>query len=248
MANIHCHGEAVTALRTQQGMTQEKLAAMSKVNIRTIQRAEKGEQLQLETVASIAAALRVTVPTLTAPDGAAAPPTADDEGGENNAVVLRAVTSGKALLDMVYDSFTGTLGCEVEPTSENVDTLTAMVEEIEGLIPNPWAQPFDDNRLSLAGRLRRAVELSAKLAELEQIGIGVFVGTYTSTAQVPMYDMDERHMYVTNRTPYVPVTVCRVVLDTRTKDRVVIKVADKWEAPAPEKAEATEAETDDCPF
>jgi transcriptional regulator with XRE-family HTH domain len=63
-STVHCSGETVTKLRTQLGMTQDKLAAMSNVDIRTVQRAEKGERIQLETVASLAAALKVTVPEL----------------------------------------------------------------------------------------------------------------------------------------------------------------------------------------
>src|SRR5262245_52885436 len=125
MANIQCRGATVTDLRMQHGMTQEKLAAMSKVNIRTIQRAERSEHLQLETVASIAAALKVTVSALTAPgvDDAGSTARTEENGNEhgNNAVVLRPVTSGKALLDMLHDSFTGRLSCEVEPTETNID-------------------------------------------------------------------------------------------------------------------------------
>src|SRR5947207_10000406 len=58
---IRCNGTRVRQLRIQQSMTQEKLAAMSKVNHRTIQRAEDSASLQLDTLASLAASLGVTV-------------------------------------------------------------------------------------------------------------------------------------------------------------------------------------------
>lgn len=247
MAKIHCHGETVTRLRTQQGMTQDKLAAMSNVSIRTIQRAERGEHLQLETVASIAAALKVTLAALSVGDDATGVPQAEDDGDdrESNAVVLRPVASGKALLDILYDSFTGQLGCAVEPTSENVDELTTMVEEIEGLIPDPWADPSVP-RLTLAERLRKAVSLTAQLEALGKFNVAVFAGTYTARAQVPVYDMDEGHMYTRRNFPFEPVTICRVLLETRTKDRAVVKVTDKWKPP--NKADASGELDDDIPF
>jgi transcriptional regulator with XRE-family HTH domain len=247
MAKIHCYGEIVTRLRTQQGMTQEKLAAMSRVNIRTIQRAERGEYLQLETVASIAAALKVTVPELSVSEDSVGPAQIEEEGDEreSNAVVLRPVTSGKILLEIAYDSFSGKLYCEVEPTQDNVEPLTAMIEEIEGLIPNPWDDPAPG--LSLSERLRRSVTLTAKLAALERFEVAVFAGTYTARAQIPRYDTDEGHMYIRDRFPFEPVTICRVTLAPRKNERVVIKVTDKWVEPAPGKADSDD-EADDIPF
>ena len=244
MANIHCDGEAVTKLRTQHGMTQEKLAAMSNVNIRTIQRAERGEHLQLENIASIAAALKVTVPALTMSDGGAAPvePEGETEDRENNAVVLRPVASDKALLDIVLDSFSASLDCQAEPTSENIEVLTSVVEAIEQLLPDPWQNPHEQTPLTLAVRLRRAVELSAKLAELDRFGIAVFAGNYTARAKQPHFDDEIGQMVVRSRGPYEPVTICRVTLEMRKKERVVVMVTDKWQA-------STKADLDDdIPF
>src|SRR5258708_79041 len=246
-SKVHCSGASVMRLRVQQGRTQEKLAERSNVNIRTVKRAEKGEYLQLETVASLAAALKVTVPDLTVSDS-------DDEGrliddddaadGERNAVVLRRVTSGKALLDILCDSFSGKLYCKVEPTAKNVEALTTMVEEMERLIPNPWGTPQESVSMSLAERLRTAVAWTAKLAALETFDVAVFAGIYTARAQVPRYDFDEGHMYTMDRFPFEPVTICRVMLEKKNNDRVVLKVTDKWTEPAPTKPESV----DDVPF
>src|SRR6266446_2767027 len=91
-----CNGTRVRELRVRQSMTQEKLAAMSKVSHRTVQRAERSEPLQLDTLASLAATLGVTVGELTIndsdPDQIRRP-----ETSESNAVVLRRITSGKTL-------------------------------------------------------------------------------------------------------------------------------------------------------
>src|SRR6516164_1379267 len=91
---VRCNGARVRQLRVQQSMTQEKLAAMSKVNQRTVQRAEGSASLQLDTLASLAATLRVTTGELTRTD-------ADSDGvgqtptSESNTAVLRQITSGK---------------------------------------------------------------------------------------------------------------------------------------------------------
>lgn len=213
-------------------MTQEKLAAMSKVNRRTVQRAERCESLQLDTLASLAATLSVTVGELSLADGG---PDREDqtETGESNAVVLRRITSGKVLIDLVCDAFSGKLYCGAEPTEENIDALTDMVERIEKLIANPWESPMEAESITLAQRLREAVAITARLAELEKFGIAVFAGTYTARAQVPRFDMDEGHMYTNKNQRFEPVTVCRISINPVGLERVTVKVADEWQDPAP---------------
>jgi hypothetical protein len=72
----------------------------------------------------------VTVGELTLTDGD--PDQIDQpETSESNAVVLRRITSGKTLIDLVCGSFSGKLYCAAEPTEENINALTDMVERIE---------------------------------------------------------------------------------------------------------------------
>ena len=224
-------------------MTQEKLAAMSKVNHRTVQRAERSGSLQLDTLASLAATLGVTVGELTLSDGGL-DQTDQPETIESNAVVLRRITSGKTLIDLVWGSFSGKLYCAAEPTGENVDALTDMIERIEKLIPNPWETPMEAQSLTLAQRLREALAIGAQLAELEKFGITVFAGTYTARAQVPRYDMDEGHMYVSMSRRFEPVTVCRISINPVGVERVTVKVSDEWQDQAPSPPPID----DDIPF
>jgi transcriptional regulator with XRE-family HTH domain len=213
-------------------MTQEKLAAMCRVNHRTVQRAERGESLQLETLASLAAALGVTVGDLTLTDGD--PERTDQpETSESNAVVLRRITSGKTLIDLLCGSFSGKLYCAAEPTEENIDALTDMVERIEKFIPNPWEAPMEAESLTLAQRLREALAITAQLAALEKCGIAVFAGAYTARAQVPRYDLDDGQMYTTMNQRFEPVTVCRVSINPVGVERVIVKVSDEWQEQAP---------------
>src|SRR6516164_4208673 len=153
---IRCNGAQVRQLRVRKSMTQEKLAAMSKVNHRTVQRAERGEFLQLDTLASLAAALGVIVGELILPDDSAEQ-IEQSETSESNAVVLRRRTSGMALIELVCDSFSGKLYCAAEPTEDNIATLTDLVERVERLIPKPWALPFEVENLTMAQRLREAL-------------------------------------------------------------------------------------------
>jgi transcriptional regulator with XRE-family HTH domain len=246
-STVQCSGETVTRLRTQLGMTQEKLAAMSNVDIRTVQRAEKGQRMQIETVASLASALKVTVPELSvkARINADESPHQDEvdyeEIPERNAVALHQVTSGKSLLDIVYGSFSGQLSCNVEPTDENVEALSSMVEELEGLIPNPWALP-PAFPITLAQRLRAAVALTARLKTLEALGVGVYAGTYTAMTQVPRVDGETYdQMYTTRSTPFEPVILCRITLDKSGFSGITLFVDDKWTEPEP-------PDPDDAPF
>lgn len=237
----------MTALRVREGMTQEKLAAMSGVNIRTIQRAEKGGSVQLDTVASLAAALKVTVAELSVGEGTESDGRGDEADvttRDRNAVVLRRMTSGKALLDIICNSFSGNVDCEAEPTTENVEVLTTLIEQIEPLVPKPWHTPMEEVSLSLVDRLRTAVGLTAKIAALEEFGVAVFAGTYMAVARVPRYDPDENVMYTKAGFPLEPVTICRVLLAEGTQDRVVIKVTDKWTEPSSTTPDAP----DDIPF
>jgi transcriptional regulator with XRE-family HTH domain len=213
-------------------MTQEKLAAMSKVNNRTVQRAERGQFLQLDTLASLAAALGVTVGELTLPDDSAEQ-IDQAETSESNAVVLRRMTSGLALIELICDSFSGKLYCVAEPTEDNIATLTDIVERIERLIPKPWEAPFEAENLTLAQRLREALAITSQLAELEKFGIVVFAGTYTARAKVPHFDPDEGHMCIWASQKFEPVTVCRVSINPVGVDRVTVKVSDEWQGQAP---------------
>jgi hypothetical protein len=175
----------------------------------------------------------------------------DEEGNqldEFNAVVLRPGTSGKALMDMIYASFSASLTCNAEPTASNVEALSALAERLEGMLPNPWETPMERVSLGLAERLRMAVTLSDQLSDLAASGISVYAGAYTASAQVPRYDVDEGHMYTRVSQKFEPVTACRILIDRSGLERVIEKVTDKWELPAPRHADNLFGGGDDYSF
>lgn len=73
----------IAALRAERGWTQEHLASVSGVGVRTVQRLEAGGDASLETLRRVAAALEVPVPVLFASTGAAE--SADAVGTESTA-------------------------------------------------------------------------------------------------------------------------------------------------------------------
>jgi DNA-binding XRE family transcriptional regulator len=243
-SNHQCAGDKIRQQRIHLNMTQEKLAAMSNTNVRTVQRAEGNASVQMETVASIAAALKLTVSDIIQQA------VLDGDGNkidEFNAVVLRPIVSGKILMDMICDSFSAKLTCNAEPTTQNIDALSVLVERIEGMLPDPWRPPMEDVSLSLAERLRLSVTLAEQLSGLEKADISVYAGTYTASAQVPRYDMDEGHMYIRGGQRFEPVTACRVLVDRSGLEFVVHEVADKWEQPPRQAPKLTVAD-DEIPF
>ena len=238
-------GEKIRELRESAGKTQEVLAAMSGIDRRTIQRAESGKAVQMESLSSIASALNVPLTQIIeATDN-------DKDDVENLAaqslIVLRPIQSGMGLINLVQSSFDGKMTCEAEPTTENIDVLTALISTIEEMMPDPWRTPTEKPAPSLSSQLRQAVTLTELIKQLSAFGITAFVGTYTASAQVPYYDMDEGHMYVTNRTPYKLVTICRVMIAQTTRgDRITLKVDDLY---VPPKATALEPDsTENIPF
>ncbi len=239
-SKITCNGPRVRELRNQRSMTQEKLAAMSNVDLRTVQRAEQNRPVQLETLASIAAALGVTVPEITLRDSEQSELPETSTPVEPNAVVLRRTSSGKAVLDALCSCFSGHLECAAEPTPENVDALTELVEHIERHIPNPWQTPMDADVLTLSQRLREALEIKTKIEALEKFGLATFIGTYTSRAQVPHYDIDEGCMSTRIKQKFEPVKVARISIAPAELDRITVRVSDQWEEPAPQKEPASE--------
>ncbi len=226
-----CNGDRVRQLRAELRLTQERLAQLSHVDVRTIQRAEKGMNVSMETIADLASALKTDMNELVLQNST-------DEGGfpleldESRDVVLRRVTSGKSLQDMICGSFSGSVSCYAEPTVENIEALAAMIEKLEGLMPDPWEPPSDSGPVPLADRLRSAVNLTTQLKELENVGLGVYAATYSARAKVPRYDPYCEHshngMYTTHSQEFEKVTVCCVGVEKLGKDKFVVMVQDKW--------------------
>lgn len=218
------NGAKIRELREAAGMTQDKLAAMSRVDRRTVQRAEQGTRLQMETLSSLAAALGVLVANIIV-NGVRHEDI--DDLGAKSLVVLNRIRSGMMLMNIVRDSYEGTISCEAEPTSENIEALSAVITKLESLMPQPWERPHQRLSFPLSERLKAAVEVGEQLRQLEGWGIAFYAGTYTARTQVPTWDGDHGEMFISSRTPYELVTICRVIVaHSGQGDRITTKAND----------------------
>lgn len=89
----------------------------------------------------------------------------------------------------------------------------------------PPETPRIQNLVQRRLRARRA-DVNEILPALAAIGINVFVGAYTASRQHPLYDMDEGHKYVTNRTPFEPAEIALVVVSDTTASHLVRRPAE----------------------
>lgn len=243
-------GAKIRELRESAGMTQEKLALMSRVDRRTVQRAEQGTKLQMETLSSLAAALNVPVSQIIVTGMLSEE---IDELKSKSLVVLNRIESGIALLNIVRDSYEGTITCEADPNPKNIEALTAIVTKLEELMPQPWSQPHNRIQFPLSERLRTAVAIGEHLRQLEAQGVGFYAGTYTARTQVPAHDYDSGEMYITDRFPYELVTMCRVIVAPLSQgDRITTKANDIFVPPkpvgSPDDGAAQTNGSDDIPF
>jgi hypothetical protein len=198
-------------------VTQEKLAAMSNVSTRTIQRAEKGEHVQRETATNIAAALKARMAELVVENAGEVRRLL---GPENRELILQRVTSGKALLEIVYDSFSGEVSCQVEPPAGRSEVLAQAVEELSALAPSPWQARAP---MSLADRVRTAATLNERIEALAALDIAIFAGTYAANRQVPRINaIGER--YVDESSRFEHVRYYRVIFEEGSREFVLVKV------------------------
>jgi len=220
-------GEKLRNLRAAKGMSQEKLAILANVNKRTIQRAEKGDPVGLETAAFIAEAVGVSPASLRGQQ-------ADlFEVGKKewNEVILVPVNSGRRVIDALRASFEAEVSFDVEPTQDNIEPLAQLAEMLAPFKPEPWQTPFEAEEHSQADVLKRQADVNALLPTLLEMGINVFLGSYQASRQIPYYDMDEGHMLVSRRAPYESVTFALVVVSDTASSHLMRKPDDVYTEP-----------------
>ncbi|WP_287189001.1 helix-turn-helix domain-containing protein [Rhodovulum sp.] len=206
-------GAKLRTLRLQKGMSQEKLGLLTNLNKRTIQRAENGELISIESLAFIADALEVEPQALRGRQQDVilhgAPPQTTRQGE----VVLVPVTRGSRLVNTLRDAFMAKFEYEAEPTEDNLPLLEEIAEILNAAWENPWEPPSGRFGESTdAELLRLQAKANRVIPSLQDQGIMIFMGTYSSLQQQPRYDIDEGHMYIRDGWPRERVTNVRVVV------------------------------------
>jgi transcriptional regulator with XRE-family HTH domain len=199
------------------GYSQETLAALSNVSVRTIQRAETGETLRRENMADIAAALRVSMQAL-APDGG------ERAAGAGDTISLRPAASAREIIDLIEGSRLAKLECEADPTPDKLPVLRETITLLEARFPDPWQdRPAFP---SLVQRLETIAELDRVMTKLAEAGLAIFVGRRFEQAVMPIA-FDEGYDTRRNQQPET-VAAARLLIAPATADKRTVSAAVDW--------------------
>lgn len=203
---MKCDQAKILDLRRKGALTQEALAGKSKLDVRTIQRAESGDAIALQSIQEIATALNVTPSEIIVADPLEERIEAESTyDGETMQVVLRPQASARNLLDLLSDCNDGKLGYEVDLTDETGRAVVQFCEAIDPVMPelcpgfpkSPYVDPFSDDTEAqseakrIVTRISREAALNGAMAELWRLGLNVYAGTYGEYIQIPRWDPDE---------------------------------------------------------
>jgi transcriptional regulator with XRE-family HTH domain len=214
-------GDKLRKIRMAKGISQEKLALMCNVNKRTIQRAEAGHPIALETAAFIAEAVQVPPATLRSSQLEMFEPTTRAW----NDIVLIPVTSGRRIIDVLRTSFEAKITFDVEPTPQNIEPLAELASLLEHFKPNPWENHSERHSPGYAEILHKQASVNAILPALSLMGVSVFLATYTSLKQVPHYHIEDG-LYVTDRTPHEEVQISIIVVSDTSSSHLIMRPTD----------------------
>jgi transcriptional regulator with XRE-family HTH domain len=206
-------------IRENMGMTQEKLAILSNVSERTVQRAEAGATMRLDTLADFAAALQVPLSELVLDV---------DNAGYEMDVSLRRLMAGRAVLDDLVKAGVAVFDCEVDPNDAEMEEVLTLIRFIEGRLPTPWEFDQHPAAVSLSEKVQFGSDLTKRLERLAGFGIGLFGAPTWISAKYPYWDSDEGCRYTRDRQPYERVMMLRLVLARSIEAKIYRKPQTGW--------------------
>lgn len=164
-------GDRVKTLRKEPAMTQEDLAGRSGLALATIQRAERGERLSADTIASLAAAFDVHATDLTSSEQAP-----DDKPY----LPLETIRSGRQLVGLIGRGESLDFGfVELSDLGQ-----AELVQQLQA-----WCSPLGPSRIPAGAIAQVKLELEALrlLNAMAEHGLTVTGATFTVTA----YEVDD---------------------------------------------------------
>lgn len=213
-------GNKLRDLRMTKGMSQEKLGLLSNLNKRTIQRAERGDAVSIETVAFIADALEVEPQTIRAKQLELFKQQTSLPEQQLGEVILIPVSRGTRLVNTLTGAFHALFEYDAEPMEDTVDLLEETAAVLNAAWSNPWELSFyvGDDGNGDAWRIRLQAKANRLLQGLAEKGIKIFLGTYESWVQFPSLDPHEGVVSISRNQPKEKVTKALVVVsDEDTK-------------------------------
>lgn len=245
------NGNKLRDLRMRKGMSQEKLGLLSNLNKRTIQRAERGDAVSLETVAFIAEALEVDAQTLRAKQLELFNQNIQLPETQRGEVILVPVTRGTRLVNTLYGAFHASFEYDAEPMEDNVDLL----EEIAFVLNSSWSSPWDISHYSTdestgdADKIRLQARANRVLQGLAEKGITLFMGTYESWVQYPSFNPFEGEISVSRNQSKDKVMQAIVVVSDEKNKHMSRAPTDHEIYTAPQPAQDFSQDLDDeIPF
>lgn len=213
--------EVLVSLREAKGLTQEDVASKSKLDVRTIQRAEAGQPIGAETLAQIAATLGVPNDDLRSGN--------DQEGAQPSnpeVCVLHALRSPLELLAALKSHQEADIECVTETTSKGRgEAVLALLDAIEPAIPT-LTPDVNEPVPSGLEQLRRKIGLEQKLnvifQRMKESGIQLFAGTFTDMQRIPHYDFDEGFWSTSLRSQPQPVAILVMRIANVDQQRLVV--------------------------
>lgn len=229
-------------VRESMGMTQEKLAILSNVSERTVQRAEAGATMRLDTLADFAAALELPLSELAL----------DPDDKEERDVGLRLVRTVRDLIDDLAKAGVAKFDCEIDPDASEMEPVLLLVGLIEERLPTPWEFDQHPAAASLGDKIRLAAQIKQLLETLAATHVGLYAATSWINAKYPRWDMDEGIRYTHDRHRYEKVMTLRMIIARSGDDRIFRKAIGYWgldEEPRPEPVRTFDDDLDDdVPF
>jgi transcriptional regulator with XRE-family HTH domain len=217
--------ERLIKLREAKGMTQENLAHKSNVSVRTVQRAEAGSPIDIETLAQLAATLGVLQEDLVASN-----PFDTGDYGETQLAVLLPAKSGKEVADLFRVCADANIDHLVDiSTTGKVESVLQFLDAIEPHLPTLTPEiDWDAPALNKVQKIRQKIQLEqmvqTALEAMKSIGLQLYIGQITAMIVVPRYDQDEGCWATRVGQKRAPVQMAVLRIDASGKERVVVHI------------------------
>jgi transcriptional regulator with XRE-family HTH domain len=161
-------------LRVKRAWSQEQLADIAGVNVRTIQRIEHGDGASFESLKAVANAFGVDVGELLAPPAAESQPADKKEGQppppQQRVIFLGRVRTGRDLFNVVGSGAEMYSYDNDDVDGDDVELVAQFFQDIRD-----WGDLWSD--IEPADRVRVPHQFNARIAELEERGLWVFAGS-----------------------------------------------------------------------
>ncbi|MBI3554659.1 MAG: helix-turn-helix domain-containing protein [Deltaproteobacteria bacterium] len=159
----------IKELRTNKGWPAEQLAEVAGLSLKSVQRAETGKSVSLDTLQALASALDVTVDQIINERKEKDASQAHPESQTKAPVVhqLLRLRTGKALLDVVGESDAMQFDHPEPRDREELELIKAISQNLHDTL-DVWSE------MPPALRVESAFELTEELKKLEKHGLAVF--------------------------------------------------------------------------